>query len=372
METLLARLASMIKNQLFQKIIIIAVTVAAAFVLFVPTISRAFLTHYALKTAEDVLQMEVTISSAELHLLSGSVRVNDLAIYHPTRTDEAFIEVDRVDLDVSVISLFFGEKPSLKVDINSPKLVYVTDKRGNWELKEQVPLFRRGKGEKRLPLNVDRITISDGYLEFRDGKVGKTTELSDIDADVKRVQLPTEGDPLPAKFDMSFKIDDSAKYHMKGRADFLSPKISFDSDITLAGLPMPPFAPYYDRRDMPVRITRGRMAMTSHAKCTKDYLRAPAHVTLTRLNVEPKKKSVRGLAADRVVEGIKSRDGRLELDVMISGNIFSPNFHVASAFSKAFAGGFAKGMAEVAKDVPGKVGEVGKDVGSKIKGLFGK
>ncbi|MCK4858877.1 MAG: DUF748 domain-containing protein, partial [candidate division Zixibacteria bacterium] len=243
---------------------------------------------------------------------------------------------------------------------------------GNWELKEQVPLFRRGKGEKRLPLNVDRITISDGYLEFRDGKVGKTTKLSNIDADVKRVQLPTEGDPLPAKFDLSFKIDGSAKYRMKGRADFLSPKISFDSDISLAGLPLPPFAPYYDRRDMPVRITRGSMAMTSHAKCTKDYLRAPAHMTLSRLNVEPKKRSVKGFAADRVVEGIKDKDGRLELDVMISGNIRSPNFHVANAFSKAFASGFAKSMAEVARDVPGKVGEIGKDVGSKIKGLFGK
>jgi hypothetical protein len=372
MKTLPASVTSMIKKPVVKKIIIIAVTVAAAFVLFVPTISRAFLTRYALMTAKDVLQMEVTISSAELHLLSGSVRINDMAIYHPTRKDETFIEVDRVDLGVSIIPLFRGEKPSLKVDINSPELVYATDKQGNWELKEQVPLFRRGEGEKRLPMNVDRITISDGHLEFRDGRVGKTTELSDIDIDVKRVQLPTEGDPLPAKFDMSFKIDGSAKYHMKGQADFLSPKISFDSDISLAGLPLPPFAPYYDRRDMPIRITRGNMAMTSHAKCNKDYLSAPAHMTLSRLNVEPKKGSIKGFAADRVVDGIKSRDGRLELDVMISGNIRNPNFHVANVFSKAFAGGFAKGMAEVARDVPGKVGDVGRDVGSKIKGLFGK
>jgi hypothetical protein len=28
-------------------------------------------------------------------------------------------------------------------------------------------------------------------------------------------------------------------------------------------------------------------------------------------------------------------------------------------------------MAEVARNVPGKVGEAGKDIGSKIKGLFG-
>lgn len=363
------KITNILHNKVFQKIIAVAVICAAACVLFVPTISRAFLTRYALKTAEDVLQMKVKISSAELHLLSGSVRIKDMAVYHPTRKDEAFIEADSVSVGLKLLPVLIGNKPSIVVDIDSPKLLYITDRRGNWELKNEVPLFRRGKGERRLPVNVDRIRVDDGFIEFRDGKVGKTTELSDIDLDVKKVQLATEEDPLPAKFELSFEIDDSADVAMEGRADFLSPKISFDSDIKLKGLPLPPFAPYYDKRSMPVTITRGNMAMTSHAKCDKDYLRAPAHMTLSRLRVKPKRASIMGFAADGVVDSLKDKDGRLELDVMISGNIRSPNFHVTNSLSQAFSGNFAKGLV---KGTPEKIGDAGRAAGSKLKELFGK
>lgn len=357
------------RDVVVQKVLICVAAFFASLILFVPPISRAFLTHYALRMAEHVLQMEVSISSAELHLLSASLRVNGMAVHHPKRKDENFIEADRIDLAVKVLPMLIGRKPSLSVIIDSPKLTYITDRHGDWELRNQVPLFRRGKGEKRLPLNVDRIIISDGSIEFRDGRVGKTTKLTDIELDVRRVQLPTEDDPLPAKFSLSFEIDDSADVTMDGRADFLSPTISFDSDLRLAGLPLPPFAPYYDKRSMPVRIKRGSMAMTSHAKCKKDYLKAPAHLTLSGLHVEPKRSRIMGFAANRVVEGLKDKSGRLDLDVMISGNIRSPNFHITKSLSNAFAGSFAKGLV---KDVPGKLEDVGKGVGSKIKGWFGK
>ncbi len=362
----------MIKNQTIKKILIILVACVAALVIFIPFISRGFLTHFALMYAERVLQMKVRISNAELHVLSGSVLINDMAVYHPTRKDETFIEADSVSMGLKISPIFVGKKPWLRVDIDAPKLVYVTDRRGNWELRDQVPLFRRGKGERRLPLNVERITIDDGFIEFRDGKVGKTTKLSDIEVDVKKVQLPTEKDPLPAKFELSFKIDGTAKYKMKGRADFLSPKISFDSDIKLTGLSLPPFAPYYDKRSMPVRITRGNLAMTSHAKCKDDYLNAPAHMTITSLSIEPKKTAILGFAADRVVDNLKDKHGRLELDAMITGNIRSPNFHITNDLSQAFAGSFAKGLTQGMKDLPGKLEDVGKDIGSKVKGLFGK
>jgi len=362
----------MIKKPIFQKILILVLIFAASLVIFVPFISRGLLTHYALKTAEDVLQMDVSISNAELHLLSGSMKINDMAVYHPKRKDEKFIEAKSIKVGLKLSPMLVGEKPSLSVEVNSPNLIYITDRAGNWELKDQVPLFRRGEGEERLPLNVERIIIDDGKVTYKDGKVGKTTRLSDIELDVKRVQLPTKDDPLPAEFDLAFKIDGSAKLKMKGRADFLSPKVSFDSDINLYGLPLPPFSPYYDKQNMPVKIIRGNMDMSSHAKCTNDYLKAPAHMTITSLRVEPKKSSILGFTADKVVDNLKDKDGRLELDVMISGNIKSPSFHVTNSLSSAFAGSFAKGLTEGIKNVPDKLEDAGKDLGSKIKGIFGK
>ncbi len=357
------------KQGLLYRIFMGALVFAGACILFIPIISRGFLTQYARSTAEHVLQMKLSLSSAELQILNGSVTINDLAVYHPKHPDKTLMEVEEIDVGLKIMPLFLGRPPALLIRIKKPQMTYKTNKRGNWELSGQVPLFKRGKGERRLPLDVEHIIISDGKVEFQDGKVGKTTRLSDIEVDVKRVRLPSEGDPLPAKFDLSFIIDKAAKYKMKGRADFLSPKISFDADIKLSGLPLPPFAPYYNKRSMPVRITSGSMAMTSHAKCKNDYLKAPAHMVLSGLRVEPKKASILGFASNRVVDTLKDNKGRMELDAMISGNIRSPNFHISSSLSRAFAGGFAKTLV---KDVPSNIEEVGKGIGSKIKGLFGR
>lgn len=360
---------NILRNSVVTKLLLAVAICGAAIVFFVPFMSRALLTHYALATAEDVLQMKVSISSAELRLLNASVRINDIAVYHPVRMDETFIKAKHVDVRMRIAPLFIGRNPSLAIAIDKPELVYATDPQGDWELKDKVPLFRRGTGEKRLPFDVERIRIDDGSVVYRDGRAGKTTKLSDIKLDVKRVQLPREGDPLPAKFDLKFMIDGAAYVTMEGRADFLSPTISFDANIAMKGLPLPPFAPYYDSASMPVRITHGSAAMKSHARCDKDYLNAPAHMTITALKVQPKKAAVLGFAADRVVQGLKDKNGRLEIDVMISGNIRNPSFHVLNDFSRAFSGSFAKGLV---RDVPDKIGETGKRAGSRIKRLFGR
>ncbi len=354
----------------------VLVIVAAALVLFVPVISRAVLTTYAEQLAEKLLETEVSLSSAELQLLSGSVVINDLKVYHPKKKDETFMEAGAVAARLVFVPMLWGNPARLSVRIDNPKMVYETNRRGEWELRKQIPLFRRGEGERRLPLNVESIIINDGEIEYRDGKAGKTTYVTDLDVDVTDVMLPTEGDVLPSEFDVDFIIDHAAKFKMTGQADFLSPKISFKSKIRMKGLPLPPFAPYYDRKDLPVRIKRGTLAMTSEATCKNDYLNAPAHMTITKLKVEPKSKLIMGFAADSVVEGLKDKKGNLELDVLITGNIRSPQFQVMSSISRAFSRELGKSLVE---DVPGRLKGVGEGIKKgtksgveKLKGLFGK
>lgn len=364
------------KLSLLIKVVVVLIIVAAALVLFVPVISRALLTTYADQLAEKLLETEVTLSSAELQLLNGSLVVNDLKVYHPKKKDETFIEAGAIAARLVFVPMLWGNPARLSLRIDDPKMVYETNRRGEWELREQIPLFRRGKGERRLPLNVESIIINDGEVEYRDGKVGKTTQVTDIDADITDVMLPTEDDVLPSDFEVDFIIDKAAKFKMTGQADFLSPKVSFKSKIRMKGLPLPPFAPYYDRKDMPVRVKRGTLAMTSDATCKNDQLNAPAHMTITKLEVEPKSKLIMGFASDAVVEHIKDKKGNLELDVLITGNIRHPQFQVMGSISRAFSRELGKSLV---KDMPSKLKDIGEGVKKgtksgveKLKGLFGK
>lgn len=361
-----------------KKIFLIFLAALGACVLFIPLLSRFFLTRYALREAEDLLQTHIEISSAELQIMEAGVVVKGIKVYHPDRKEERFIEVDRVDLRLRLIPMLFGDLAGVELKMKHPKIVYATTRAGDWELSRRIPLLRSGPGEKRLPVNVDEIVIDDGEVDYRDGKVGLNTKVSDIDVHVTHVRLPVKNDPLPAKFKMSLKINREARLEMKGRADFLSPKISFDAEAQLNGLSLPPYAPYYDH-GLPVRITRGSMGMTSAAKCENDFLHAPAHVVIHGLQVEPKQAKIFGFASDIVVDSLKNRNGNLELDMLISGNIRNPQFHVMTDLTAGFMKEFSHGLITA---VPNAVGETLKGAGQgvkdgassglgKLKGLFG-
>lgn len=348
----------------FLKVSLIAVVVlGGASVLFVPLMSRAFLTQIALREARRLLQTEVRIASSELRILEGRVIAQGIEVFHPDRKGEKIVDVARAGIQVKPWPMLFGGLARLEFEIDAPKLVYITTKAGQWELSKRIPLLMRGKGEKRLPVNIDEITIKNGEVEYRDGKVGMTTQVKDIDVKVRNVRLPTEDSPLPATFKMDFDIGGGGDFSMTGRADFLSPTISFDSDASLTGLPLPRYAPYYDK-GLPVRITRGTMAMTSHARCDKDHLKAPAHVVITGLSVEPKQAKIFGFAANTVVDSLKDRKGRVEMDMMISGNIRNPQFHVMTDLTAGFVASLSKGLVTA---IPGQMGEAIKGAGEGVK-----
>jgi len=350
-------------KKIFRILILFVVILGGASVLFVPLLSRAFLTRMAIHEAERLLQTRVRVANSELRILEGRVIAQGIEVFHPDRKDEKIIEVTRAAIQIKPWSMLFGKLAHVEFEINHPKLIYTTTKSGQWELSKRIPLFMKGEGEKRLPVNIDEITLKDGEVEYIDGKVGMTTKIKDIDAKVRNVRLPTPEDKLPATFQMSFDIGGGGHFTMKGKADFLSPKVSFDADANLAELPLPRYAPYYDK-GLPVRITHGSMAMSSPAKCENDYLKAPAHVVISGLAVEPKQAKLFGFAANTVVDAIKDRNGQLELDMMISGNIRNPQFHVMTDLTAGFIASLSKGLVMA---IPNQIGDVLKGGGEEIK-----
>ncbi|HEX5037699.1 MAG TPA: DUF748 domain-containing protein [bacterium] len=350
-------------KRLFKVVALFSLIFGGASLLFIPLLSRAFLTRMAVHEAESLLQTGVRISSAELRLLQGEVVIQDVAVFHPDRKDEKIIEVGRIDIRVKLLPMLGGGLAGVEFHMDNPKLVYATTKTGQWELSKRFPLLMRGEGEKRLPVNIDEISIKDGQVDYRDGKVGMTTKVNDIDLDVTHVRLPTKDDPLPAAFKMSFDINHGGSFQMKGRADFLSPKISFDSEGGLSGLPLPPYAPYYDK-GLPVRITRGSASMSSRAKCTNDYLNAPTHVVISNLGIEPKQAKIFGFASDTVLSALKDKNGHVEMDMLIDGNIRNPQFHVMTDLTGEFVKALSHGLVMA---VPNVIGDVLKGGGEGVK-----
>lgn len=299
----------------------------------------------AQKQAHRLLQTRMEFSRIELGLLKGIVTVHHLKVFHPDRADEILVEVEKLRLSLWRNPFQKIDSPKIAIHMEKPKILFVLNRRGEWELSDRVPMVRRGEREERLkPFDVEEVTVSDGELIFRDGRVSRpptVTSLKDIQLRVEGLSLPTEKNLLPAKFVTSFKIGDSAKAQLEGKGDFLSPKTSLAAKLTVEGLPLPPYAAYYDH-GLPVRILKGSLSFSTHASCERDYLRISGRARVSDLQVELKKKKSFGFVADMAVDSLRNQHGQVELDFLIQGSLSRPQILVLTDFNKAVKAGFSQ------------------------------
>lgn len=361
---------------------LIIVAGAIVFVLLlVPFLSRGYLTQLALKKASEVIGAPVQISHAELDLLRGGIAIHHLKIFNPLRTQEIFTVVDKLSVRFPLIPLLKGEKGRLALSAQEPVVHYRTNSQGNWELKNKFFGSSKPAGKTELPFHLASLAVGNGTVYYHDGKVGKTTTLSSLGLKVKNLST----------FWMETIIDGQGKLRIEGDGDFLAGKISFQINMTLKTLPLVPYEAYYEDPKLPVKIAAGSVSLTGKAKCEKNYLHAPVHAKIHQLEVEPKRNILVGEAADRLLEELKNKEGNLELDFLIEGNLYNPQFHIttnlAQAFGKAVASTLIKEvpqLIEKAKVLPEEVrstietikqGDVQKGIETgvkKLKGIFGQ
>lgn len=319
--------------------------------------------------AHRLLQTRVEFSEVELDFLKRIVTVHNLKVFHPDRANEMLVEVEKLRMSLWGNPFRKIDAPKIAIHLEKPKILFITDRRGEWEISNRVPMLRRGPGEERLkPFDVEEVTVTDGELIFRDGRVSRppiVTSLKDIQLRVEELGLPTEQNPLPAKFVTSFKIGDSAKAQLEGKGDFLSPKTSLAAKLTVAGLPLPPYAAYYDH-GLPVRILKGYASFSTHASCEQDYFHIPARARVSDLQVELKKQKAFGFVADMAIDSLKNRHGQVELDFLIQGPLTHPQILVLTDFNKAVQAGFSQKM----KGVGTTIKEGTKSGFGKVKDFF--
>jgi hypothetical protein len=282
--------------------------------------------HYVKDKGEKVLGTRFEFSRLDLYPSLGQVVVHDVRVFHPERKEEVLAEVEEMSVRLSAFTSIFQKDKPITIDLRHPKIHFATVQSGEWELAGRIPLIARGEGERRLnPFNIDSISVEEGEIEFRDGRVGPVISLSKVQFKADHWRLPTSQDPLPVHFDGSFFIRNSAQATVKGTGDFLSPQTSLTAELKVKGLVLPPLAPYYEA-PLPVRILSGAASFSTKAQVEKDQLKVPLHAEVSGLKVELKKHKAFDFAADMVVDSMKNSRGNVDLDMMIAGDLRRPKF----------------------------------------------
>ncbi|MBI4124763.1 MAG: DUF748 domain-containing protein [Deltaproteobacteria bacterium] len=316
-------------------------TVALAF------FSRPFLTRFALKKAGEAVGAPVTLSRAELNLLAGGLVIHDLKVGD-------FLTVKKITVWVPPLPLLKGEKSTLTLTLKKPVL--------NFRRKD-LDLLKPGEGES--PVVIQKIAIENGSLIYNDRSAGKTTTLTKIDMEI-----------TPSGFALTARIDGEAPFRIEGKGNLFDKKTSFEAEVSLKNLPLPPFEPYYDDADNKFKITRGAASLTTQAQCKQNRLSAPVHAVIQNLELQPKRPMLFGAAAERVVEKLKDKEGNLELDFLISGDIKNPQFNLLTdlhrAIAKATASILAEEIPKAVEALPQEIKQGMEEGIEKLKGIFGQ
>jgi hypothetical protein len=189
--------------------------------------------------------------------------------------------------------------------------------------------------------------------------------LANLSADVGPLALPALDERLRIDLAAVFKgVQRDGRLVVSGH---LTPATR-EATLTVKaqGLDLVALQPYLMRRGEG-SVERGALDLTLEAKAAKQRLHAPGHLVLQGLELG----SGDGLLATfggvprQAVLAAMSRDGRIELDFTLEGQLDDPKFSINELFAARFAVGLAEKLGV-------SIGGVVEGVGSAIKGLFGR
>jgi len=229
----------------------------------------------------------------------------------------------------------------------------------------------RGKRrEGPIQIQIDRIQIQRGSIDFEDRKMGEPPaqiRLRELDLEIREVAYPITSTHSP--IELKGKIMGGAQdgnLYAKGELDL---KTS-DMEISLRTqkIEVKTFEPYY-RKKVSAEIEAGYMNMESKIAIKQRMIDAPGRLELNDLHIRGGG-TVFYIPAKTLVSLLKERGNRITVPFHVKGNMDDPQFNLREAFLTRIAVSFVKALGFPIKVVGETIfEETGKGAGGLVEGL---
>jgi hypothetical protein len=328
---------------------------------------------------------------AELKVGWNSVELVGLEIAAPKGWPAArTLQAERVTIVPSLRSLLAGE---IRISSITVEKAYLSILRTPGKLVIVPSLIKPGEKEKRREseaaarsVAISRIELKDGVMEVYDATVGRPPvriRLEAIHAVVRDVVAPV----LQEKSE--FEIDAVVKGARRdGRA-----KISgwmaetgknSSSHFILDGVDLVGLQPYLVKKG-DVRVEKGSIDLNLKSEVRNNQLDGKGRLIIRDLQLGQSSgfmSTFMGMPRNAVVNSLKDKQGVIDIDFALKGDITHPNFSLNEALSTRIAAGMAgqlgvsiKGLAEGVGALGGKgvegVGKAAGGIGSAVRDMFG-
>jgi len=302
------------------------------------------LSFYAVRLIQPSLQkaMGPGFTLAEMRFKTTYLSARGIQ-YEDPHSKQRFLRIEEMRIYPSLLSLLKKSLHIKKFTILQPSFFFYRSREGRivgpWVRMEKE---REGKetfeeaGKKRgeaIQIQVNRIRIEKGSIDFEDRKVGDPPakiELRDINFEMRNTEYPITSVHSPIQLKAKVKgKGQEGNVEIKGWIDVKS--MEMETSLKIREIEVKTFEPYY-RKKVSAEIESGTMDMDSKIAVREKRIDAPGEFDLINLHVKERGGMVFWIPAETLVSLLEKKGHQIKFKFYVKGDMENPQFNLQEAF----------------------------------------
>lgn len=183
-------------------------------------------------------------------------------------------------------------------------------------------------GQAAMPkMSVGTLVISNGAVQFDDRTVQPAVSITVQQIDGTLADISTE-ELKRADVHLTAKVDGTGPIELTGKINPLSKDAPTEMQVLFKNIELTPASPY-SGKFLGYKLNRGKLGMDMNYQVSQRHLTAKNVITVDYLTLGDKVNSpdATHLPVRLGVALLKDRNGKIELNVPVEGNLDDPQFH---------------------------------------------
>jgi len=348
------------------------------------------LTFYAVKLIQPRLQtvMGPGFTLEEIRLKTTYLSARGIQ-YEDPRSKQRFFQAEEIRIYPSLLSLLKKSLLIRELTVLRPSFFFYRSREGQmvgpWVTPEKTNEEKETSEEEKkrreaVAVQIDRIRIQKGSIDFEDRKIGDPSppmEWRELDFEIRDIRYPLTSlhSPVELMGKMKGKAQEGS-ITVKGWID--AKTMDMETSLKIREIEVKTFEPYYRKR-VTTEIESGTLDMESRIAVKEKRIDAPGELDLINLYIKEGEGTVFWIPAETLGSLLEKKGHRIKARFHVKGNVENPQFNLQETFLTQVAISLAQDLGIPIKVVGEEVlrgtlkGEKGHVEGlQSIEGLFKK
>jgi hypothetical protein len=339
------------------------------------------LTFYAVRFIQPHLQkvMRPGFTLEEIKLKTTYLSARGIQ-YEDPDSKQRFLQIEEMRIYPSPLSLLKKSLHIKKFTILQPSFFFYRSREGGivgpW-----VTMKKEGEGKeiseeeekkrgKPIQVQIDRIRIQNGSIDFEDRKAGEPPaqiKLRELDFEIRDIRYPlaSSHSPIELKGKMKGRQQEGDIY-AKGWIDLKT--MDLETSLKIREIEVKTFEPYYRKR-VTAEIESGYMDMDSKIAVKEKRIDAPGELDFINLHIKEGGGTIFRIPAETLVPLLEQKKYQIKVPFHVKGNLGDPQFNLQEAFLTRIAFSLAEALGLPIKSVGESIGGTGKGTEGLVEGL---